>query len=538
MQTRDFTVPMSDGVEIAIRVYSPDGEDIPRPALFAVSPYRFDNDEVPETQTFLWYEMGPFRWYVEEHDYAFVRMDVRGTGRSGGDFGFVNERERRDLYEVIEWVAEQPWSTGKIGGIGQSYYAISQWAMAAVRPPHLACVAPYDGCNDVGSFVAHNGGIPAVPFMNAWWTDSFRPANESPFSGAPRRLPYDFPYSVAQHDTRDAYWDERTYLDDLADCDIPVYAVGAWSKIDLHTSGVIDGFQRVSGDKKLRLTASPNALTEFASAAFHEKVLLPFYDWALKGVETGWTERPAVEFDVQHDQQTIDAETWPPIWAEKHTLYLSSGPTGSVSSLNDGRLTSTEASGGQETSYSYPDKEWTLGSIVMQRGVVDRVKRVLTFTSEPLTHDLTIAGPGELTLFLSSTRTETEVIVKLAEQLPLADDGRAAGVQPDSIIVTKGWLRTGHRDAPGTEPFGATITLNRELVPLVPGEATELRVPLMAIAHRFAAGSRIRVEVVNADSKLTDLQFYHLYAPSQAGTDTIHHGEQYPSRLELLVVRP
>lgn len=536
MQKADYFVAMSDGVEIALRVYTPDGSVEPRPTLFAVSPYRFDNDEVPETHTFLWYEMGPFRWYVEEHDYAFVRADVRGTGRSGGEFGFMNERERRDLYELVEWVAEQPWSTGKIGGIGQSYYAISQWALAAVRPPHLTCLAPYDGCDDVGSSIAHSGGIPSIPFMNAWWTESFRPANESPFSGPPRKLPSDFPYDVAQHDTFDQYWKERTFLDDLAACDIPVYAVGAWSKLDLHTSGVIDGFQRITGVKKLRLASSPNALKEFASIAFHGQVLLPFYDWALKGIETDWLSRPTVEYEIQHDERTRSSRTWPPAEARVESLFLAMGPTNTVTSLNDGRLVDADDRPEGSTSYSYPDREWVLGPIVMQQGVVDRVKRVLTFTSEPLPEDLTIAGPSELVLHLASTRTETEVIVKLAEQLPQSAEQRATGAQPDSIVVTKGWLRSGHRDASGAKrPFGATISLNLELLPLARNEIHELRVPLMAVAHRFAAGSRIRIEISNADSKLTDRQFYHVFTPAQAGTDTIFHALDYPSRLDLLV---
>jgi len=536
MQKRDLVVPMSDGIEIAMRVYTPSDGDEPRPTLFAASPYRFDNDEIPKTHQFLWYEMGPFEWYVEEHGYAFVRVDVRGTGRSGGDWRFFDERERRDLYELVEWVAEQPWSSGKIGGIGQSYYATSQWALAAVRPPHLTCLAPYDGGNDVCSFVAHSGGIPSGGFMNAWWNESFRPANERPFNGAPpRKLPYDFPYEVLQHQCRDEYWAERTFVDDLAACEIPVYAVGAWSKLDLHTSGVIDGFQRVNGPKKLRLTASASALTDFASPEFHERVLLPFYDWALKGIATEYVSRPTVEFDVQHAKHVVQADAWPPAGTTLSELYLAAGPSDSVTSLNDGRLVDRDHLADGGTSYTYPDPEWTLGPIVMGPSGVDRVKRVLTFTSEPLKADVTIAGPSELIVHLESTRAETDLIVKLAEQLPQAPEDRATGRQPDSIIVTKGWLRSGHRH---TElvPFGTPVMMNQELLPITPGEIYKLRVPLMSVAHRFVTGSRIRVEVCNADSKLTDRQFYHVYPPDKAGTDTLHHSPRYPSCLRLTVL--
>jgi len=138
-----ISVLMSDGVEVSVRIYRPDGPG-PFPTLFAASPYRYDNDDVPPTMVFFWHEVGPIHWYVER-GYAYVHLDVRGSGRSAGEFGFFNRRERRDLYEVIEWIAAQPWSNGKIGGIGQSYYAAAQWCMAAERPPHLTCVAPFDG---------------------------------------------------------------------------------------------------------------------------------------------------------------------------------------------------------------------------------------------------------------------------------------------------------------------------------------------------------------------------------------------------------
>jgi len=78
--------------------------------------------------------------------------------------------------------------------------------------------------------------------------------------------------------------------------------------------------------------------------------------------------------------------------------------------------------------------------------------------------------------------------------------------------------------------------MNQELLPIIPEEIYELRVPLMSVAHRFVAGSRIRLEVCNADSKLTDRQFYHVYPPDKAGTDTLHHSARYPSCLRLTVL--
>src|SRR5512139_1719424 len=114
--TRIENVRVRDGATIAVAIYLP--KDSGRyPTLFAASPYRFDNNLLPPTPQFLWRETGPIKWYLD-HGYAFVHMDVRGTGRSDGEYRFLDSKEQADFFDVIEWVAQQPWSDGKIGGIG------------------------------------------------------------------------------------------------------------------------------------------------------------------------------------------------------------------------------------------------------------------------------------------------------------------------------------------------------------------------------------------------------------------------------------
>src|SRR5262249_27363209 len=128
-------IPARDGVKLALRVYRPETGG-PCPALFAASPYRFDNHSPPASPQFLWRETGPIEFYVA-HNYACVPLDVRGSGRSGGEFGFLDRNEQQDLYDAIEWTGRQPWCSGKIGGMGQSYYCMLQWFMAALAPPAL-----------------------------------------------------------------------------------------------------------------------------------------------------------------------------------------------------------------------------------------------------------------------------------------------------------------------------------------------------------------------------------------------------------------
>ena len=103
-------IPVHDGVKIAAALYLPRGQALS--ALLAASPYRFDNNVAPAMPIFLWRETGPIDYYLR-HGYAFVHMDVRGTGRSGGEYRYMDEAEQRDLYDVIVWITRQPWSNGQ-----------------------------------------------------------------------------------------------------------------------------------------------------------------------------------------------------------------------------------------------------------------------------------------------------------------------------------------------------------------------------------------------------------------------------------------
>jgi uncharacterized protein len=533
-----ITIQMSDGVEVSVRVYRPDGEG-PFPTLFAASPYRYDNDDVPETMVFFWHEVGPIHWYVSR-GYAYVHLDVRGSGRSGGDYGFFSARERRDLYEVIEWIAEQSWSNGKIGGIGQSYYAAAQWCMAAERPPHLTCIAPYDGHIDYYRGWFYSGGIYGN-FTQVWWNGSVRLANRSPANGEhPRQIHYDLVDDVMDHPLIDAFWDERSIDHLLAEVDIPVYSVGIWIKRDLHLAGNVRGWQLVKGPKKLAFSGAltlPQTLAEFASIAFHERVLAPFYDHYLKGEQTDYQARPPVEYAIGGTKTIASSDTWPPNGTISHRLYLRDRPTGTLTSLNDGALSVEAPSAEGATSYAYPDPQWAIGPVVLTPTGPDPIRRVTTFTSQVLATDLLLTGAPVLTLHLSSTRDDANVIAKLSVQQPQSAEDRAAGRQPAAQIISKGWLRASHRALDAAKSIGGLpYHAHRQREPLIPDEVYELQIEMTPLAHRLPAGSRLRLELTCADSTVTDLQFTHAYTPEMVGTDTYHHSAAYPSALTLPVL--
>lgn len=529
-------VRMSDGVMVSVLVHKPNGPG-PFPTLFAASPYRLDNDDAPSLPIFPFRETGPIKWYVEQ-GYAFVRLDARGTGRSHGEYKYQDHREQRDLAEVIDWIGAQPWSNGKVGGIGQSYYARSQWFAAAQAPKNLVCIAPYDGNIDTYRASAYTGGIPGT-YPN-YWFNYVRGLNIAPFQGEPRSIPWDYPYAVTQHPLYDDFWKERAVAERLRNVKIPVFSIGVWGKVDLHLNGNIVGYQSVSGPKKLLVLGGANvdaAVVEYSSVGFHEKYMLPFYDWCLKGKTTSYQSEPEVRYAVTGSSDMRTASSWPPSDAVYQRFYLSPTASNSVSSLNDGSL-SAEApgAGGGATSLQYPQPKWNQAGVVTRGadGRPDTARNVLTFTSAPFSEATTIAGPILLRVTLTSSRPDADIVAKLYEQEPQSEEERKKGQQPRDRLLTKGWLRASHR--------AADASLSKDHAPwyrhtkqefLTPGRPYTLDVAIMPTAARVRANSRLRLEIANSDSILTETIFAHAYYPEQVGSYEIHHDAIGLSYLEV-----
>jgi putative CocE/NonD family hydrolase len=535
------SIAARDGTEIAARIYRPDGAG-PYPALFAASPYRFDNNSLPASPQFLWRETGPIEWYVEL-GYAYVHMDVRGSGRSGGDFEFLGKNEQNDLYDVIEWIGAQPWSSGKVGSIGQSYYCMLQWFMGALAPPSLACLAAHDGLADIYRASTHHGGIPCDFFPGYWWYQS-RFINRFPAEGPSCDQKTDLTELIAAHPTYDDFWRERSAWEVLTRINVPLYSSGVWGKMQLHTRGNIDGYCRASGPKKLRMSGVPNAwaaAAEFSSVDFHKRVMLPFYDHYLKGKTTDYLTRANVEYAVRGSNLTRSAESWPPPGIRYTHWYLNGAATGSVSSLNDGGLSTQTASGLASTSYSYPNPGWVAGVVGLgpagPAGGFDPVRRVLTFTSAPLTTDLEITGPIKLVLYASSSARDTDFFIKLSDQFPQNADDRAKGLNPFAELITRGWLRASHRAldaARSTEMVPYHTHGNPQ--PLTPGQITKFEISLEPMAYLIKAGHRLRLEIVNGDSPVSEQLWGHYYRPDKIGSDTICHDAAHASELILPVM--
>jgi putative CocE/NonD family hydrolase len=533
-----FHFSARDGVSLAAAVYMP-SSDGPFPVLFAASPYRFDNNTLPASPQFLWRETGPIGFYVSR-GYCYVHLDLRGCGRSGSAFGFLDRLEQQDLYDAIEWVSQQKWTNGNVGSIGQSYYCMVQWFLGALKPPSLKCIGAHDGLVDLYRGGCYHGGIPCDFFPGYWWYQN-RFINQFPAAGLARQQETDLARIIARHPLLDEFWKERCAYPLIEQIDIPLFSSGVWGKMQLHTRGNIDGFLKASGPKKLRMSAAPNAwaaAAEYASEEFHREVMLPFYDHYLKGADTSWTARPAVEYFVRGSAAKRTSAVWPPATVSYRRFFLDAAKSGSVHSLNDGSLQVDLPATPASTSHVYPNPGCVSGVVGFGPGGpaagFDAARRVLTFTSATLESDIEIAGPIRVTLYASSSAVDTDFFIKLSDQSPDSPRELVGNINPQFEVVSRGWLRASHRTLdPQRSTVEVPIHSHEREQPLEAGVIYQFDISLEPQAYRFAAGHRIRLEISNGDSPVTEALWPHFYRPDRIGTDTIHHGPGYPSCLVL-----
>src|SRR5262249_16858096 len=205
--------------------------------------------------------------------------------------------------------------------------------------------------------MGYPGGIEGM-FIPYWFNASVRVPNFFPATkGHPREMAHDLILDWQRHPFYDDYWKERSAFEQLDRIKVPLFSIGVWAKQDLHLAGNIAGYLKAKGEKKLAMTGTPTAFSsaqDFADVEFPKKYLKPSYDHYLKGEKTSWSARPNVEYPVRNTGTVRAFDTWPPPDATSGSVSLHPGRSGSVSSLNDGRLAiGAPPRDGGSTSYSY-----------------------------------------------------------------------------------------------------------------------------------------------------------------------------------------
>ncbi|MCC6472641.1 MAG: CocE/NonD family hydrolase [Burkholderiales bacterium] len=513
---RDVDVAMRDGVRIYIDVFRPENFSRELPALIAWGPYgkssprgtyaRFhDNGGVrPEWISRHAGFEAPDPLYWARHGYAVIYADPRGTWHSEGRATFWSSDEAQDYYDLIEWAARQPWSNGKVGCSGVSYLAIMQWQVAALRPPHLAAINPWEGYSDSYRERAKHGGIPENLFMPQWLERSIYSSTEVE----------DVLALIERHPFYDAYWKSKASA--LEKIEVPAYVVASWGDQGLHTRGTLEGFKRMTSKHKWLEVHGRNKWEYYLRPDNVEKQR-QFFDHFLKGAGDavlGWP-RVSIEVRERHYAGTMRAEAEWPLARTVYTKLFLDG--------NDGSMASLPARSPAQVQYD--------------------ARQGRALFDHRFAADTELTGHMKLRLWVATSEgDDMDLFVAIhkldrdGQQVPFAffsvyDDGP----------VALGWLRASHRELdPARSTEHQPWLLHQRELRLKPGEFVAVDIEILASSTLFRQGESVRVVIQGRD-------FYQLtpkgpmigHGPLRnAGQHMIRSGGACDSHLLVPVIPP
>jgi uncharacterized protein len=565
---KDVYVPMRDGVKLCVDIYRPDTTE-KLPALLAFAIYNKDFQgpnvarELPPQPAWTPLWTGPLEagdtHFLVSRGYVHVIGGPRGVGKSEGG----GSREF-DSYDLIEWIAAQPWCDGNVGMVGISGFGAEQFHVAKQQPPHLKAIFPFDPRGAygvlgsfreeypggvlhlfrylVGHFSAmhqHRGAPGTLPEpRETYWRDAMAnpdyrmyPNILNLLAQKGQHMPPIFDLLIDPYDHADRLAKAEA---DIARIKVPFYTGTGWYgyTYKTHLNGAQNYFAAADAPKKLMLTGPAHLERPFRS--FHHEIL-KWYDHWLKGIDTGVMREKPVKFWVMGENKWREASDWPLPETRWTRLYL----------RNWERLSAEPFVPASVDQFTPPD------AFVQMPPSQTKTVQKLRYVSEPLADDLLVAGPIALTLFAEIDQDDTNWFVALKDIGPdpsvmtVREGERELPGDLPEREVTRGWLKASNRalDPARSKPWKPWHKLTREArAPVVPGEVTEYCIEIMATANLFRRGHRIGLEIMSADlptgvAGATNAEYvpYHICS-SRTVLHKIYHDANRPSHLLLPVI--
>ena len=500
-------IPMDDGLVLRADVFRPvkDGQ---YPVILSYGPYAKNlafQDGYPSAWQRMaekhpdvtagssnlyqsWEVVDPEKWVP--HDYACVRVDSRGAGCSPGFIDHFSPRETKDFYDCIEWAGVQPWSNGKVGLNGISYYGINQWHVASLQPPHLAAMCIWEGAADWYRDMTHHGGILST-FWENWYDMQVKtvqygagergkrsrvhnelvcgPETLSEAELAKNRA--DFGAAIVAHPIDDAYHKARSPKWDKVIT--PLFSAANWGGQGLHPRGNFEGFVRAAAKEKWLEAHGIEHWTHFYTDYGREQQLR-FFDYFLHGKKDGWAKQPKVLLQVRHiDKFVSRAENEWPLKRTKWTKFY----------LDPTAMTLTTKK---------PSKPAKLAFAAMGDG--------LTFLTPVLTEETEITGPSALKLFASSSTSDADFFIVLRVFTGDLKEIVFQGAIDPHTPIAQGWLRASHRklDKKLSTPYRPYHTHDKR-ERLKKGQTVELDIEIWPTSIVVPPGYRVGLSIRGKD---------------------------------------
>ena len=502
---RDIAVSMRDGTIIYADIYRPDGATN-LPAIVCWSPYgkRAGYREmmphgVPPGAVSRYAKFeSPDPAYWCHYGYAVANVDVRGVGNSQGDMVFFGTQDGKDGYDFIEWLAAREWCNGKVTMMGNSWVCMVQWFIAAELPPHLACIAAWEGTAEMYREFVCWGGIPEVGFNNMLIGRLAGPNYVEDWVAMIRKYPL-----------MNRYWEDKIPV--FENIEIPAYITANW--LHFHLRGSLNGFRHISSPKKwLRVHRE----FEWEDAVTPENLedLRRFFDRYLKNIYNGWEMTPRVRLDVM-DYGDVDFQVkrpekeWPLARTQYQKLFLNA---------DTGQLSSKEVK--QKSSIRY-----------------EATKGMAVFTTR-FEEDTELTGYMKLRLWVEADGADDMDLFVSVQKL----DEKGNFVPPFTLRQPHpgfcGKLRVSHRelDEEHSTPYQPVHTHLREQL-LKPGEIVPVEIEIWPMSMFWHAGQQLRVIVSGHYLREPECWYEgYKWELRNKGDHIIYTGGKYDSHLLVPVI--
>jgi uncharacterized protein len=543
-------VPMRDGVKLAVDIFRPEGAG-KFPALLAMSGYGKDLQSVPQIPqphlvgpdqkigSLVWdgtLEAGNSKQFVSR-GYVHIIGDIRGCGDSEGEHaGSFDPKEAQDGYDMVEWIARQPWCDGNVGLVGISYFACIQIFIAAEQPPHLKAIFPWEVCYDLYRQWATDEGV-IGPMMYRLYSgrgmdpgpthgSGYAPKNCVPATfkklskdkldklwkerlADPDLLKYTLYWSVLRYPHKSPlfadylfnpndgpfYW-ERTPYTHLDKIKVPTYVGGPW--IDLWAKGGWYIYNKLNVPKKFIMGPGD----ERPWYQTHDEVL-KWFDYWLKGIDNGVLDEPPIRFYTTGLEKWRTANELPLPGTQWKKFYL----------RTRGRIL--------EEAPIYDE-----GPDCFVQQPLDETNEIATikFSTPPFNQDVELTGPSAFYFYASIDQEDTNWRVKLSD---VDDSGTRR------YTLTEDWLKASHRalDMSKSEPSWPWHDHTKN-VPVEPGKIEQYAIGLAPKSHVFKAGHHIELQIASMDDAVGGLHI----CSSKTTLHKVYHNPDYPSYLLLPIV--
>ena len=511
---QDVAVPMRDGVVLYADIFRPADDTEKVPAILAWSNYgKRPNEYRPDelkaytpgvpagsvSDSAKFEAADPEFWCP--NGYAVINVDIRGIGHSGGYHEQFGKQDAEDGYDFIEWTAAQPWCNGRVTMAGSSALAISQWHIAAEQPPHLACIAPWEGMSDMYRESLSEGGIPCVKFTN------FATAGACGLNGID-----DMGAMAEKYPLMNAYWEDK--IPDFSKITVPAYVTAGWNHF--HLRGSVIGWRKIASKQKwLR------AHREFEWPDFYERhnmeELKAFFGRYWKDIRNGWESTPRVRISVQDrfdDDFQVDRpeEEFPLARTRYEKLYLDASD---MSMKRENPELAAEA--GYDSATGEVDFDYTFAEDTEITGYMK-----LRAWVEARGHD-------DMDLFVTVkklSRTGVEQPVTIFN-----------GTAPHPGAWGK--LRVSHRELdPELSTDFEPVQAHRRELKLAPGEIVPIDVEINPTSRIWHAGETIRLQVAGRYIREAHWIEPLMWETDNKGEHVFHTGADHVSFLQIPVIPP